>query len=89
LVELGAEVVLTVVQRRQRNREIARVDQARQKRERELLRRRTADRIRLAKLKYRAKRAAEEEARRRLEQTYNDLRWEIDANPYGEEETPL
>jgi hypothetical protein len=56
---------------------------------RELLRRRTADRIRLAKLKYRAKRAAEEEARRRLEQTYNDLRWEIDANPYGEEETPL
>lgn len=83
LVGLGAELVATWADKRRRRREIAQLERLRQERERALLRRRTKDRIRLAKLRYRAQRAAEEARRRELERIYDDLRWELDANPYG------
>jgi hypothetical protein len=84
LVELGAELVSSWAEKRRREREIERLDRERQARERALLRKRTQDRIRLAKLKYWAQREADERFRRDLEGLYDRIRWEIDANPYDE-----
>ncbi len=83
LVGLGAELVATWADKRRRRRELEQLERERRAREMELLKRRTKDRIRLAKLKYWKNRAAEEKRRRELEKMYEDLRWELDANPYG------
>ncbi|NIQ97052.1 MAG: hypothetical protein GWN87_24910 [Desulfuromonadales bacterium] len=82
LVELGAELVSTYVDKRRQAREIARLDRERRERERELLRKRTADRIRLAKLKYWKNRETDEQFRARLDAMCGVLKRELDENPY-------
>lgn len=83
LVGLGAELVSTWTEKRRREREIARLDREKQARERVLLRKRTQDRIRLAKLRYKANRETDEEFRARLDKMCGVLKQKLDENPYG------
>jgi hypothetical protein len=84
--ELGVEVVSAIIDKRRRQRKTAKLEQEKRDKERALIKRRTADRIRLAKERYWARRRGEEARRAELDKQLKDLKRPVDENPYTDPE---